>query len=166
MRTIEIPGGWANLRETSEMKQKHRRLIEIAAMAAAHVMDKMPDDIDVETTKMTDIPALTKADAAAITDLQDATIIALLDSWTLPQPLPTLDTIGDLDIGVYDALAAEASKVNVAATRVSFEPNPDQASPTSPSSASDGLLRDEPSTSTPTLPSDGACTPTESSIPA
>lgn len=162
--TVEIPGGYAVFREPKEMKQRQRRMIETAAMTAAHVIAKLPDSVDPASTRIADIPALTRDDAEALADLQDATIIALLESWTLPVPLPTLDTLGDLDVATYDALAAASANAGaVGNTRVDFQPSPDQSSPTLPSSGSDGRLRDEQSTSTPTWPNGGVNTATESS---
>ena len=157
-KLITIPGGMARIREPQELKLRQRRMVEHAAIAAAHVIGKLPDGAD-ETTKISDIPALSLADAEAITNLQDATIIAVLESWTLPEPLPTMETLGDLDVATYDALAAAAKDLNGA--RVDFAPSPDPASPTSPSSSSAGGLRDETSTLTPNSPSVGESTPTE-----
>ena len=157
-KLITIPGGTARIREPHELRQRHRRMVEIAAMAAAHVIAKMPEGAD-ETTKLSDIPALSIADAEAITNLQDVTILAVLESWSRPGPLPTLETLGDLDVDTYDALAAAAKDLKD--VRVDTSPSPDPQSPTSPSSLYGGDLRDETSTLTPNSPSDGVSTPTE-----
>ena len=155
-KLITIPGGTARLREPHELRQRHRRMVELAAMAAAHVIAKLPEGAD-ETTKLSDIPALSIADAEAITNLQDVTILAVLESWSRPDPLPTLETLGDLDVDTYDALAAAAKDLKD--VRVDFSPSPEPDSPTQGSNDSNGRSADEMSMSTLTSPDS-----TESSV--
>ena len=105
MKTVEIPGGNAQLREKHEIKVRHRRLIEAASVGAAVALSKLPTDQDeLETATLTDLK-LTKDEAGSLFELQDATIVAALDSWTRPEAIPTLATVGDLDPEVYDAQA-------------------------------------------------------------
>ena len=147
MRTITIPGGTALLREREEIKVRHRRLIEAASVAAASAVSKLPqDNTNLDMVQIASLD-LTAAEANSLFALQDATIIATLESWTLPDPIPTLDTIGDLDPGLYDAVAeATREEGQQIAAKVDFEPaDPTapgfDATPTEPSAASDSGLR-------------------------
>jgi hypothetical protein len=171
MRTVTIPGGNAALREKHEIRQRHRRLVEIASVAAAPAIDKVrkslptgaSDEDAVKTLEaMTDADLhLTKQEAQALCELQDAHILATLVSWSLDTPVPTdEDSLGDIDPEVYDALA-QALKGELLGTKVDFDPGdprrPDfKDSPTSPSDDSASVLRakkEYPSTGP--LPSDG-----------
>jgi hypothetical protein len=164
--TVEIPGGTAVLREPAELKVKHRRLIETTAMAASAVIAKLPADA-TDQTAFADL-SLTRSEATALMEMQDATIVALLDSWTLPQPLPNLDTVGELDTAVYDALAQATRSLGAeVAQGVSFTPSEDPASPTSGATDSDGSSKAEVAPmSTQPQPSGGESTSTESSTAA
>ena len=150
MKPVEIPGGNAQLREKHEIKVRHRRLIEAASVGAAVALSKLPSDPDeLETATLTDLK-LTKDEAGSLFELQDATIVAALDSWTRPEAIPTLATVGDLDPEVYDALAEATSDLGTAIISTeSFDPPDPQSpgfasSPTLPSSASEAALRDDP----------------------
>lgn len=191
--TIPIPGGEAVLRDANELTERQRRLVRNTTVVASGVLGRVPkellqaqedavkaatDDPDSVSARAA-VAAATEAvdraviglnlsmeDAEKISSLQDAAIIALLVSWTLPAPLPTVETVQDLPGALYDALAL-ASRGLSAAVSVDFSPDPDQTSPTGPSSDSDGRLRDEQaSPSTPPSPTFGAPTATESYIPA
>lgn len=163
MRTIEIPEvknlddtirrpAWsARLRENDEIKVRHRRLIENAGIAAARPMAKIEqqkrEGKDVGGLDMTELD-LDAVEADRVMALQDAVIVATLASWTLDEPLPTLETVGDMDTDVYEALAKATREQGAAiATSVDFEPKPDdpgfEQSPTSPSGGSEEPLRDE-----------------------
>lgn len=100
--------------------------------------------------------------------MRRVTVIATLDSWTRPEPLPTIDTIGDLPRDVVAALDVAIGGMAIEAG-VEFEATSDKASPTTPSSDSSGPSEgvSTPTTpSTPTPPEDSAPTSTESSTPA
>jgi len=173
MKTIEIPDGSAELREKPDIKVRHRRLIEAAGVAAMPGLAKLPSTRDeLENLDVAKVGSLTRTEADSLFTLQDATIIAALASWTLPKPLPTMDTVGDLDPELYDALANATRELGTSvATGVDFDP-PDPrsegfaSSPTQPSTASDGDLRaNQGSESTETLPTDTPSTATvESSV--
>lgn len=160
MLTVSIPGGTAELREKHEIKVRHKRLVEIASIGAAGALAKLPADQDeLESATLAELD-LTSEEAERLFALQDATIIASLDSWTLPGPIPTLATIGDLDPDVFDALAEATRDTGTAlAAGVNFDP-PDpnssgfETSPTEPSDDSAVVLRaDEEQGSTDTQPS-------------
>ena len=48
----------------------------------------------------------------------------MLDSWTYDRPLPTLETIGDEDEDVYDALLDGVDGVNPADVETNFDVQP------------------------------------------
>jgi hypothetical protein len=179
---VDIPGGYAILRDQSELRGRDRMLIKAAAMAAAPAIEKMPDSVteggpddEDPATAQTRIAAemaqvqLTWQESMALLELRQATMIACLQSWSLDRPLPTMDTVGDLPADLYDALDTAIGGVTTAiAAATDFDANPDQASPTGSSTSSDS-----PSTEVatepqliPSTPSDGESTPTESSTPA
>lgn len=172
---VKLPGGaTATLRDPASLKVRQRRIIEVAGLSAANIISRIPqesaggspDEIEGAIGSL----ELSRADSTALMDLQDATIVAFLESWTLPQPLPTMDTVGDMDLDVYDALAQATKELGapLAAGTVDFSPKPMTVdSPTVPSSSSDTHLTADPQT-TPTQPSspDGTSTATASSTPA
>ena len=148
MKTVEIPGGNAQLREKHEIKVRHRRLVESASVGAAVALAKLPsDEAELEAATLADLD-LTTDEADGLFKLQDATIVAALDSWTLPDPIPTLATVGDLDPDVYDALAEATRELGTAiATEENFDPpapNSEEfaSSPTDRSGDSEEPLRD------------------------
>lgn len=150
MKTVPIPGGTADLREQNEIKVRHRRLVESASAGAAVALAKLPSDqAELEAATLADLD-LTEVEADNLFRLQDATIVAALDSWTLPDPIPTLATVGDLTPEVFDALAEATRDLGtVIASKEDFEPtNPNspefKETPTPPSSDSAEPLRADP----------------------
>lgn len=129
-----------------------------------HLMTRMPDieEATLADLKTVDIKQLDGRFVGASHRLQRAAIVALLRSWSLPAPLPTMDTIGDMELDVYDALAvATAPLVQVAMFGENFGPSgaTDPASPTVPSSGS------EPGERAQTVPSAGPTDgPSDSSV--
>lgn len=147
MRTVDIPGGTASLREKDDVKVRQRQLVESRMVAAASALEKLPGEMsELETYDITK-SNLTAAEADSLFDLQSATIVAALASWSLPAPLPTMDTVGDLDQELYDALStATAGLAKDVATPEIFEPGDPRApgfesSPTAPSVASASASR-------------------------
>lgn len=175
---VEIPGGFAILREQNELRGRDRLLIKAAAMAAAPAIEKMPDTVregqqegeseeEAQTRIASEVGSLqlTWQESMALLELRQATMIACLKSWTLNLPLPTMDSVGDLDADLYDALDTAIGGVTTAvAAATDFEPQPGQENPTGNSKSSDLLLRDgvEPQ-SIPIMPNDGESIPTENS---
>ncbi len=146
MRTIEVPESerrpaWsAQLRENEEIKVRHRRLIEVAGVAAARPMEKIErqkkEGKDVAALDMAELD-LNAVEADRVMALQDAVIVATLASWTLEEPLPTIETVGDMDTDIYEALAQVTRDQGAAiATGVDFEPGPGEG-PTGPSDGSE-----------------------------
>ena len=127
---VDLPnGGWARLVTADEITTGRRRLVEIASAVYANALSS--DDPEAEPR--------------ALMRVQDATLVALLDRWSLDRPLPTLDTIEDVPANVYDALqeaaAARGREVSEAVAGVDFSVTPDKESPTTPSGASPGASR-------------------------
>lgn len=182
--TVEIPGGTAVLREPHEMRGRDRNLIKAAAMAASSAIAKMPADVQegkregesdedaaLRLSARTAELHLTRQEAAALLELREAAMIASLVSWTRDEPLPTMDTLGDLPGDLYDALDAAiggaAGALSAATPDFSPTSKMDEEVPTGSSGSSDGPSTADPeSPSIPTLPSDGESTATESSTPA
>ena len=167
MRQVEIPGGVAHLREQHEVRTRHKQLVEAASVAAASGLRKLygRSQEDLESLDMGELH-LDLRESMAMIDLQNATIIALLSSWTLGIPVPDMDTIGDLDPAVTEALVDATREDGAAlALGVDFSP-PDpkspemEGSPTEPSAGSDsGLRADTESKSTELPSSDGTSSP-------
>jgi hypothetical protein len=150
------------------MTERQRRIIRRVMINA--VGDAMGE---VDVSKFTDIKSPDTTDDTkvaikitpelgdAMFGLRDASIVAGLVEWSLEQPLPTLDTVQDLPGALYDALAEATSTLSAGLT-LDTSPSPDPASPTPPSSASNGPLRDAV-TPTITLSNSGASTSIENS---
>jgi hypothetical protein len=114
--------------------------------------------------------ALSTRQAMAWDNVREAAAVALLKSWTLDRPLPTLETIGDLPDDLYEALLDEVGGVSAADIETDFSapakkselpgtPFGDSASLDTPSKAT----RSKPPTPTPS--SDGESTDTAPSTP-
>jgi hypothetical protein len=142
-REIDIPGGKAVLRERLSVRQS--RLVERAKAAAIAVAQRLPEDLLQQAQEDAGVSRellgveiikrgfnVTQEDLDVVWGLQDATILAYLESWTLG-PLPTEDTLLDTTEDVYVALAEATKDLYV---RPSFEPHPDHDRPTGPSNGS------------------------------
>lgn len=159
MRTVDIPGGTARFKERSELRGRDVKLVKIAAMAASQALGKVPDEVtnarpgesEAETAKrvtqyLNEHPLIfSTQEAKLMLDLEETVAVVFLADWTLDIEKPTLETIGDLPGDIYNAvIAAVEGEAMRATSGVDFDPNPEQNSPTGPSSASDGSLRAEP----------------------
>jgi hypothetical protein len=140
MRTVDIPGGTAQLREKQDIKVRQRQLIESRAVAASSALEKLPDTMDELEAFDLSKSGMSAAEADSLFALQSATIVAALASWSLPDPLPTIDTIDDMDQELYDALGEVTTSVGKEIVK------PDVFDPPSPHS--------EEFLSSPTTPSD------------
>lgn len=131
MKTVDIPGGQATLREKSDLRVRDRRLVEAAAVAAGPLMARLPQDPE-QRAAISEVDLLSlgisRQEIQTMFDMQDAAIIAALASWTLQEPLPTMDTLGDLNGELYDALGEVTSGVGAEVAAETFDP-PDPASP-------------------------------------
>lgn len=114
--SIDLPDGHrAMLREPNQLRERHRRQILAAGMPLARVYQLVPEELRLAAAKGDDEASAmaegimmagiqTRQEAAAMMELRDATIVALLQSWTVDGPLPNMDTIQDLDPETYAAL--------------------------------------------------------------
>lgn len=146
MRTVEIPGGTATIRDPDELRAKDADLIEAAAYAASPALQKLPPEL-LAAAGSDDDPAeaaakfgeavkdvhFTMDEWLLLTQMRRATVVATLDSWTLDRPLPTMQTIGDLPRDLMAALDTAMGGVPVQA-RTDFSLSTDPESPTSASS--------------------------------
>lgn len=172
MSVITIPGGTATLRDKL-VSERHFRLLEAAFMAASSAMVKVQaGNVDEGATEeertaaMNAVP-LTMAEATSMLDLQDASIVAFLEHWSLKRPLPTISDVSDLDRDLYQALAvATRDRATAAITsKTDFSPDPDRSSPTGDSGSFDTPLKADPeSASTTTPPNSGESTVSDASI--
>lgn len=140
MRTVEIPGGTAQIREQRDLSVRQRRMIEVAGIKASGLLRKLPEGVQIEQMQGIDTLELLRmgfdeSDLEAFQNLQDITILATLASWTLDRPLPTAETVGDLPGPLYDALSGESSAPG-AEVVTGFEVSPDPQSPTNGSAGS------------------------------
>lgn len=167
MRRIDIPGGWAEVREQADLRVKHKHLLRAAHAAAGGAMDKLapiarqlpdgplPDDKDamIALLETLDLDALrsqgylTFDELCSLQRIEEVAVAVFTMAWSLKAPLPTIATVGDMeDEGVYEAIAAATKKDAAAAMRgVDFDPNPkaDENSPIGPPNDSNGHSRDE-----------------------
>lgn len=148
MMIVKIPGGEATLRDKI-VSERHHRQLERAGMKVAPVLKKLQPivgDIEGQSTAETadatdtalalaalsdDMPTLNDTELDLLYELQDTIIILFLESWTLPKPIPTLETIQDLDRETYTALS-EATKTlgaEVMTQTPDFSPTPDKTTP-------------------------------------
>lgn len=156
MRTIEIPGGTARIKEQKDLRGRDTKLIKAASLAASNVLSKIPDDIRPKPDEDKQVAGermqnylkehpleVNAAEAMKVLDLRESVMVAYLASWTLELPLPTMETVGDLPDDIYQALddAVGGDALNAASSSVNFDVNPDQKSPTGPSRSSDSTSR-------------------------
>lgn len=149
MKQITIPGGEATVREPTDLTPRQKRRLSDAARAAAPALAKLmgtdptqPDPASVQSAF--EESSLSRADWERVRELQEATVCALLESWTLEQPLPTLATIGDLDTDLYTGLIEAIGGQPVEDATTDFSPSPDPGSPTNAPSDSPGRSSDAP----------------------
>lgn len=143
-RVVAIPGGTAFIRSNDEVRVRDKRRVEAASLDLLPLAAKLGNK-DVDDLKLTEMAelGLTSEDIERVNRMQDLTILAYLGQWNRKdEPLPTLETIGDLDEATYKVLADETKEAGSAlASKTDFDP-PDpgtpgfEESPTEPFSAS------------------------------
>lgn len=173
MREVEIPDGKALFLERGhdEIPGRAVKLIRAAAASAATQFSEYPElleapregeTVEQRTERLTPrLSGLTLnvEQAMAWDNLREASVVALLKSWTLDRPLPTLATIGTLPEPLYDALLDAVGGISADELVERFEPNPERIDPetgeerpTTAFDGSDGVSKAEaesPSTSAP-----------------
>ncbi len=138
MAVIKIPGGSATLRDKL-VAERHYRILEAAYISAGPALQKLqqetPEDDKPQSEEervanmITKGEHLTMSESMSLLELQDAAIVAFLERWSLSQPLPTLDTVGDIDRETYKVLSEATKGLVIAALGIStpsFEPTPVQ----------------------------------------
>ena len=148
-KSFDIPGGTAVFREQLTT-ERQRRPLKVAMMGIPDIIDiakDLPEGMEDKTLeeigeamKEAGVEVdMTGGRAVAFLDVQDAVILAYLESWTLDRPLPkTMDEVLDLDSDLYDALTKSASEVYGTAKSpdVNTEVQPGLENPTDESSSS------------------------------
>lgn len=83
---------------------------------------------DEERTQALGRVAFTSSEAMMMYEIQDATIVAFLEHWSRKDPLPTLDTIHNLDRETWKVLAEATRDLGTKALTAStdFEPKIDK----------------------------------------
>lgn len=196
MRDVEIPGGTAKFLETSgesrdEIPGRAVKLIKAGSMAALTQLSDYPELFEPprmvrDNESGEDRPEtpeersarldsrlkgmrLSVEQAMAFDNMREATVVALLHSWTLDRRLPTLETIGDLDGDLYSALLAAAGGMSAAELEENFKEtgDPHDEVPTGGfGSSSDGSKASPQSTRTPKRQSDTSRSDGGASSPA
>lgn len=109
--TVTIPGGTAVLREKLTVRQR-RPLIAASVTMSSDLQRRIqdaPEDANGDVA-MSDAN-LTEAEADLMLRMQELTVVAFLESWSLldeagePVPIPTMETLGDIDSEVFDVLS-------------------------------------------------------------
>lgn len=135
----ELPsGGWVELRTPAQVPERARRATALAsAKLSVEVMSTIAEQRTADTDSM-EIAVLSKmqpGDMAAMLEVQDCVIVALVASWSYPFA-PSADSLLDLEGADYDALQViTAPFVDAVQGGVNTGPSPDPSSPTVPSNA-------------------------------
>lgn len=126
---------WADLRSPKQVPERYRRpilplvtgLIRSAGFAQAGDSDRRPT-----TDEMRELAkAVGPDDLKALNDLNDATIIAMVEKWSFSQPVAA-DSLLDLPGDAYDSLR-EITAPFLLELIPDFGPTPAADSPTPPS---------------------------------
>lgn len=147
-RSIEIPGGTAELFDDSELTPRRQRPVQELALQVGSLMDRIANARRVSTSDGTtdERPSLTGLEDVEISDrqayqlsrLQDLVTFMYLKSWSLPEPLPAdADALLDLPTPVFDALSKAAAQ--------SYNGTGPAASASAGFEVSDATLEDEAS---------------------
>ncbi|MHB1472409.1 MAG: hypothetical protein ACYCV4_02080 [Dermatophilaceae bacterium] len=135
---VSIPGGTATLADPDEMTVRRRRPIQVLAASMDRLSEITANAPGVDEAQRIASLHLTEAEIDQMSRLQDAVVLAFLLGWTLDLPLPeTLEDVGDMPVGVYDALSEHTAKLGARlAADETFSPA-GAGDPESPTGASD-----------------------------
>lgn len=178
-RIVSIPGGSASIRDAKDVKQRARRRLELAAIAAGPLFDRVNArrrqmsreqgrEVLPSEVSMMEL-GLAREDMDLLYEIQTATILAYLESWTLDQDLPrTQEDLDELPAELYDALQRAVAQDGAdAVAPVSFDPDPAPDSPTGDGSGSvRPSLGELESPSIPRSPVSGESLPTDRPLAA
>jgi hypothetical protein len=134
---VTLPNGdHVVFKDPSTLTERARRAIKKAALGLDSATIA---NIQAAVEKGEEVSAsmFTAADLAIADDLNDASAIALIESWTRGDTavVPSVDELLDLNGPSYDALIEAANPLIMQLAVNANEPTPDQASPTQPVSA-------------------------------
>jgi hypothetical protein len=138
-RTIELRNGQSAqvLVDIADITERHRRLMQRASQGISPegwvAIDRLQND-DAFAKTPGSISTVPEDDMDRLSALNDAAVLAMLRSWTLPEPL-TIEAIQGVAAPDYDVLRSETAYA-AKAIFTDFSPSPDEQSPTRPSSAS------------------------------
>jgi hypothetical protein len=123
--TRDIPGGTATFYDEKEIPNRNRLILRAGALAAERVLAKIfasalrPPAEGVELTPAEQaeraryVPALSYAESLAFLEWRHSIVVASLKSWTLPEPLPTMETIADLEPDLLQRLEEIGDEIRV-----------------------------------------------------
>jgi len=171
-RTEKFDGWEATFKDEDQITGFGRKIVRASAQAAESALRKYPElafrpapaeeTAEERDARLVEVgEALAKVrftlhESLALQTMYEASAVALLESWTRPEPLPTIDTIGELPGDVYDALIAATRGVPPSASETDFTTSSDADSPTIDSGSSNlSSTKDDPG-SPPTTKSSSA----------
>lgn len=129
-KKIDLPnGGWAEIAERGELSTRESRKVERRMVAMADLQKRLAE---LEDPGFSDF---NEEELDKVYALQNQTLVSLIREWSYGD-LPSVDTIEDLPVDVYEALS---KAVNETPTSPSFEPSKEQddLNPTGNSSGSE-----------------------------
>ena len=138
MPTIQLPGGHsAELRD--KVTIRGRELVQLESADVMRLLTERWPNLKPEDFETVNPLEGGREMILAFRRLNRAVVVALLQSWTLPNPLPTVDDPGDVEADVFEALQeAVAPRVGEVAGFTAPEDAKDPSTPPVPSSASGG----------------------------
>jgi hypothetical protein len=112
--TVDIPGGTATLRDPDKLAVRHRRPMQVlVGVLGPARMREVAHAIQAGGVDGLHSLGLSEHEMETVLRLTDATVFALLESWTVDAPLPrSMDDVGDMDARVYDVLTAVCGRIN------------------------------------------------------
>lgn len=144
MHREPLPAGqWVDIRGKEEITTRGRRGIQ---SIAASLVDALPKLKDADPKADLSTFGLNETETDAVMRLQEATVVAFVAAWSLPEPIPTLVTVGDLPASLFDALSLVTAKEGADVAALSLNTSagngePDPKEPSGDSVSSDGLSR-------------------------
>ena len=120
--TVDLPDGHtATLADPVNVPVRRNRPLQVIAarlgtkrfeQLKSVLGDGTTDEDEAEAVAQLEAMDLSESDYDALLRMTDASVYALLESWTLDRPIPdSPDALTDLPQPVYDALAAAAQAV-------------------------------------------------------
>ena len=91
MQIVDVDGGQVAVRDASEITGRGRRALHarVLQVGAARVIEAFTYGPQVKTEDLADLIGLTAEEEAALQGIAAAAVLAAIDSWTLPFPLPS-----------------------------------------------------------------------------